>query len=452
VLSAEPAQPAETEEPSAVPYPPPLQGWWTVAVLTLLYAVSLMDRQVFTLLIVPISRSLRINDFQISILSGFAFAAFYAVFGLAFGWAADRWRRRGLIQGGLVLWSFATMACGAVRSFGQLALARFAVGGGEAALNPAAYSMIADTIPRKRLSLAIGVFGTGVMIGGLLSHLGGAMLMTFLPPQGLALPLLGPTEPWRLVFMLIGLPGLLLAFIVWTIPEPVRRQRLGLDRASFADALKFMAARWRFYGLFFAGAGLISATNYSFGVWLPAFFMRTYGLSVAQAGFLLGPMVVVPQIVGLLVTGVVADRFFARGRTDIHLRVLMVLGVGKAALVTAAMAAPIPLWAAAVLLSSATLFSAVVGVAPAALQFVTPNEYRGQVSSAYLFVYTLFGLGVGPMVAGALTTFVFKDPMRIGWAVAATFLIMTPLALVCLAGAMKPARRVAAEAQAWGRT
>jgi MFS family permease len=435
---------------SSAAYPTALQGWWTVGVLTALYAVSMMDRQVFNLLVVPIGQSLAINDFELALLSGFAFAAFYALFGVVFGWTADRYPRRGIILGGVWIWSAATAACGLARNFGQFALARFFVGGGEAALNPAAYSIIADTIPRARLSMGVAIFTTGVMIGGLTSKLIAATLMAVIPEGGIVVPFLGHQESWRVVFLAVGLPGLLLGLAVLTFPEPVRRQRLGEGATGgFGAAARFMLKRWRFYAWFFTGAALISAANYAFGAWTPAFFMRTFGLTVSQTGFLMAPMLLVPQIAGLIIAGAIADKLFAKGRKDIHITLVMVLGAAKAVIVAFAMTTELNLMTTAVLLSFATLFSGVVGVSPALLQLVTPNEFRGQVSATYLFITTLVGMGLGPLIAGALTTFVFEDPAKVGWAIAASFVVLIPFSILAFWAAMRGARQAAAESEAW---
>jgi MFS family permease len=443
----------EAQESVAAGYPPPLQGWWTVAVLTALSTVSLMDRSIFTLLIVPISKSLQINDFQVALLSGFSFALFYAVFGILFGWAVDRFERRRIILGGAVFWSFATIASGLSKNFAQLAFARFGVGAGEATLNPAGYSIIADAIPRKRLSMAIGVFGIGVMIGGFLAHMGGAALLQVLPKAGLVLPVIGLTEPWRVVFLALGAPGLLLSFLILTIREPLRRQRLAAAAgAGYLDALRYMRARWRFYAPFFLGAGLVAATNYAFATWLVTAFVRTYGLTVSQAGFLIAPLQVGPQIVGLLAAGALADYFFARGRTDIHLWLLMIFSTCKALLVSVALTSGVSMTVAALLIAAGTLFSGVAAVAPTVLQIATPNQFRGQVTATYLIVFTIVGAGFGPLIAGAMSTFVFHDPAKIGWAIAGTFLLLQPLVVLSLLAALKATRAAAAEADAWGDT
>jgi MFS family permease len=444
--------PAEAEA-GASAYPSAPRGWWTVGVLTGLYAVSLLDRQVFNLLVDPIGKSLQVNDFELSLLSGFAFAAFYASFGILFGWAADRFDRRGLIVGGVAIWSIATGACGLARNFWQFAFARFSVGGGEAALNPAAYSIISDSIPRGRLSLALSIFAGGAMLGSLLSKLFAASLMAIIPEGGLVLPVVGRQEPWRVVYIVVGLPGLLLGLLAWTFPEPYRHQRFAeATRTNFAKALGFMTRRGRFYGWYFLGGSLNAAANFAFATWAPAYLMRVFDLSVTKAGFLMAPIIIVPQLTGLLIAGLLADRLFVRGSRDVHLKLIMVMGGLKAVVLGFAMSGQFPLLVTATLMGLATLFSGSAGAAAAVLQLVTPNEYRGQVSSTNLFVTSLVGMGCGPMIAGALTTFVFQDPEKVGLAIAATFIGLQPFVALCLWRALKGVRAAVDESQAWANS
>ena len=176
--------PPSEGQPTEQPYPPSGRAWRMVWVLTLLYALSLLDRQVITLLIDSIRKDLKITDFQVSLLQGLSFALFYAVFGLIFGWAVDRLPRRRVAITGVTIWSLAAASCGLARTFGQLAVARFGVGAGEAALAPSAYSMIADSFPKHRLALAMAVFGARPSIGNALSNGVGGLLVHLLPAKG----------------------------------------------------------------------------------------------------------------------------------------------------------------------------------------------------------------------------------------------------------------------------
>ena len=158
-------------------WPSPALGWYAVSVLLVAYIFSFIDRTIIGLLVGPIKASLQISDTQFGVLGGIAFTLFYTVLGVPIGRIADRVSRRGLIALGVAVWSFMTAACGWAASFWQLFLARVGVGVGEAALTPAAYSMIADYFPKERLGRALAVYQSGAFLGAALAFiLGGAVI------------------------------------------------------------------------------------------------------------------------------------------------------------------------------------------------------------------------------------------------------------------------------------
>jgi MFS family permease len=428
-------------------YPSPWRGWWSVAVLTVLYALSLLDRQIIALLVPHIRADLHISDFEVGLLQGVVFALFYVVFGLGFGWAVDRFSRRGVASVGVVIWSLATGACGLARTFSHLMLARFGVGAGEAALNPAAYSLLSDTFPKKRLSLAISVFGAGSHVGGGLSLLLGGALIAALPADGITVPVLGDLGTWRVVMLAAGLPGLVLLPFIWTLIDPPRRDRL-VGKSSFRDTLAFMKPRWRFFTGHFLGFGLMVAAANGHQAWTPTYLSRHFGIPIGEIVAIIAPINIIAGIAGSVLAGLVIDWFYARGRKDAHLRYFIVSGVIQlAALLMAMTTSHLP-----VFILCATIFQGAcgfAGAAPAALQLVTPNNYRGQISAAYLFVFNLIGTGLGPTMVGVYSTYVFRDDAHIGWAIALNAAIMLPLAILSFVWALKPMREAVAAASQW---
>ena len=190
-------------------------AWYTVGVLTLAYLFSYIDRQILSLMVGPIKRDLGLTDTQFSLLHGLAFAIFYTLLGIPIARLADNRNRRTLIAIGVALWSLATAAGGLARNFGQLFAARVAVGVGEAALSPAAYSMLADRFPGDRLGKAICIYSSGVFIGiGLSFIIGGILVAGLEAAGGLMVPLLGTLTPWQATFLIVGRPGLLVAVLV----------------------------------------------------------------------------------------------------------------------------------------------------------------------------------------------------------------------------------------------
>jgi len=202
--------------PAVAPY-----AWYVLGVLFLVYIVSVVDRQILSILAHDIKRSLEISDAQIGFLYGTAFAVFYALFGIPLGWLADRWHRVRLIALGLTLWSGMTALSGLAGSFGQLAFARAGVGIGEASASPAAFSLLADYFPRERRAFALAIYSAGMLVGLSLSlPIGGTIASAWTAHYGTSPPL--GLAGWQVAFLAVGLPGLLLAGWVWTLCEPVR--------------------------------------------------------------------------------------------------------------------------------------------------------------------------------------------------------------------------------------
>jgi MFS family permease len=193
-------------------------GWYVVCVLTLAYVVSFLDRQILALMVEPIKHDLGLTDTQMSLLMGLAFGIFYTLMGVPLGRLADRTSRRALIATGVGVWCLMTASCGLARSFGQLFVARIGVGVGEAALTPAAISMISDYFPRQKRGRAIGFYNMGVSLGaGTAMVLGGVVISYVMSAAPVELPGVGELKSWQLVFMLVGLPGLAIVALMSTI-------------------------------------------------------------------------------------------------------------------------------------------------------------------------------------------------------------------------------------------
>ena len=214
---AVPAQPQESR--ASLRY-----AWYIVGVLTFVYVFSFVDRQIFSLLVRPLRHDLHISDTQVSYLIGLGFVVFFALFGIPIGRLADIYSRRLIIALGLVTWSLFTAACGLAHTFPQMLLLRMGVGAGEAALSPAAYSLITDYFPRNRLATAISVYSMGIYIGsGLALIVGGMVVEETSRMPAVQVPVLGLMASWRLTFLIVGGPGALVSLLVLTVREPLRR-------------------------------------------------------------------------------------------------------------------------------------------------------------------------------------------------------------------------------------
>ncbi|MCZ6830883.1 MAG: MFS transporter, partial [Gammaproteobacteria bacterium] len=219
----------EQDSSGSLAYP-----WYIVSLCMLAYIFSFIDRQVISLLIDPIRADLQISDTQFSLLHGLAFAMLYAVAGIPIARLADTRSRPVIISVGILVWSMATAVCGVAKSFVQLFFSRMAVGVGEAALSPAAYSMITDLFPKSKLGLALGVYSSGSFLGGGLAFIIGGAAIALVEQWGpQTVPVIGLIKPWQMTFFMVGLPGVLVAALFYiTVKDPARK---GVSRATDAQ-------------------------------------------------------------------------------------------------------------------------------------------------------------------------------------------------------------------------
>jgi MFS family permease len=429
---------------TTIPHPTAAQARWTITVLLLLSIASCLDRQILALMVDDVKADLLISDFEVSLLQGMTFALFYTAFGLPFGWAADRYSRRTIIFAGVTVWSFAATACGLAYNFSQLLVARIGVGVGEASLSPAAISLLSDTFPRRRLAFALSVYSTGAVIGSALALAIGGLLVGILPSGGITVPFLGHLANWKVVYITTGLPCLVVGWLIYTIVDPERRDRSHRGASTPGGTVRFVRSNWRFFAPHFVGFGLMSMCGYGILIWTPAYLHRVFGWDMLVVGPITAA-VMLTGVVGGTALGAISDRWFARGRTDAHLRVYAIVAVTQAVLVVAGVASN-NAYAFLVFYGLYHMISSFTGVANAALQIVTPNEYRGQVSAAFLLVFNLLGLGCGPSLVAALTSFLYRDPAMVGWSIATAYLIVMPVAALCFVSAFKPMRDAVAHA------
>jgi MFS family permease len=395
-------------------------SWYVVAVLCVAYTLSFVDRMVLALLVEPIKRDLGISDTQIGLLHGFAFAIFYTTLGVPIARLADRADRRKLIAAGVAFWSLMCALCGLARSFGQLFLARVGVGVGEAALSPAAFSMLADAFPPDRLGRALGVYSSAIYAGaGVALLVGGGVAAAAASTTAVQVPLLGDVRPWQLTFLVLGAPGLLVAAWILSLREPTRRgvatnARPVPLRAVFA----WIARHGRAYGAHFAGFALLSLVFNASTAWLPSVFVRVHGWTASEGAHWIGLALIVFGTTGIVAGGIVADAWRRRGRPDGSLRVGLTSAIGVLPFAAAVPVVRSPELAVA-LLAPMMFFSAFAfGAAAAGLQWLTPAPMRAQVSATFLFVNNLVGIGGGPVAVALLTDRVFGTPAAVGTSLA----------------------------------
>jgi MFS family permease len=401
-------------------------AWYVVLALTAIYMLSFVDRQILSLLVAPMKRDLGISDTRVGLLQGLAFGLFYTLMGLPLGRIADTRNRRNLIAIGVVLWSFFTSLCSVARSFWSLFLARMGVGVGEASLSPSAYSLIADYFPKERLGVAISVFYMGIFFGSSLS-----LLVTGIVVDALAhtpvvtVPLLGAMAAWRVTFLIVGLPGVLFALLVYSVREPLRRDLLRradgtASRLSFSASLSEMRRRWQSLLGISIGAIFQSAPTYALISWTPTYFQRVHGWSPGQSGRGLAALLLTFGCAGIYAGGRMSDHWQKNGVSEGPLRVGVVCAIGTVLLLPASFLAPSIGWTYVLMAPGIFFLALPMGTSAAALQRIFPNQVRGQVSALFLFLLNLGGLSLGPLLPGLLNDRLFHNGQMIGASLAIT--------------------------------
>ncbi|MCW0200033.1 MFS transporter [Sphingopyxis sp.] len=419
--------------------------WLVVAILFAGYCFSAIDARVLTLMVEPIQKDLGLSDFEISLLQGFAFSLLYSVAALPIGRFVDRTKRRAtLIVWGVLFWSLMTATCGFTSSFIGLFLARVGVGVGEATLSPTAYSLISDYFERRRRALAISFYAIGYPIGGGLALLfGGWLLGHFTGAGGWTLPFLGTFAPWQAVFLCAAAPGLIVAALMLTIREPAR-QEVAADisaKSSLREGFDYIAQRWTLFGSLIGSLSLIALLAIGTALWFPTFLMRSYGMTPAEVGLSYGLVMLVCGTVGTLSGGWLAGRLMQSGRADANMRVVLIATVLKGVPIIVAPLMPTAFLSLTMMAIGTLIGQASQGVMLTAIQDVTPNQLRGQVTAISLLCVNLIGTGLGASVIAAITDFGFGDQAALGYSIAIAGAAVLPLIIVLLLVALPHYRR-----------
>jgi MFS family permease len=377
--------------------------------------LSYTDRQVLSLLVDPIRGDMGISDTQISLLLGTAFAVIYGIAGIPLGFLADRISRRNLILAGVTVWSLGTIGCGLSHNFGEIFASRIVVGLGEAALSPAAISLISDYFPPSRRGTAVGFFLSGIAMGsGVAILIGGGVLHAIELGALAATPLAG-YAPWRMVLLVIGGPGLLWAIAILLIREPLRRTAEGESAAAggVAEGSTWRATPWARVVPIYIVLAAASFVDNAVGAWAPTLLIRDFGKDPAQIGVELGLLLTIGFGGGVLIGGALADRAGARGGWPRKLRVCLYSGLlilpasllMNSATFSLALAG-VPLYFALSGIVTAVGFSAILDV--------VPNRSRGLAMSMSFFLNVALGAGLGPTAVAVAGAYVFAPKAGLG--------------------------------------
>ncbi|QKR99928.1 MFS transporter [Sphingomonas sp. CL5.1] len=428
-------------------YPPPRRAWMACSILALGSILAFMDRGILSLFVVPIQRDLHLSDTEIGALIGMAFGVFNAIFGLPIGRLVDVGNRKVIAAAGVFAWSAANAACGLAGNFAQMFVARTAVGAGEGALSPASVSLLADYFPPGRRGLPMGVFYSGMHIGGGGVLLLGGLIWLSFGDRMIDLPLLGALHSWQVIILCFAGLGLIVAPLTLAIPEPPRIATHRADQAggsSFRETLRFYdehrgALVGHNVGFVFSNFALHAGA-----AWLPAILMRSQGWTLTQTGSIYGTILLVVSPVGAISGGLLGDRLVKAGHRDGRLiaAVVAACGLGLAGLCIGFAHSP---WLVVAGLLVFTFFSSFnLPLGPGALQDGLPNKMRGQGIALYIFCINIIAGGIAAVMVGAMTQYVFKDPTRTSEAFALIAVVVCTVAAIVLNLARPPFRTLVA--------
>ena len=431
-------------QPGQDNWPSPARGWALVVLLLAAYALAFVDRQILSLLVEPVRRDLGISDTEFSLLAGVAFTLFYSIMGIPCAWLADRGSRRNLVAASLTIWSAMTAACGFAASFLALFLARVGVGIGEAGLSPAAYSIISDSFPPAKRARPIGVYSIGAIAGvGFAFMVGGAVAQWAATAPPIVLPVVGTLAGWQLAFLVVSIPGPLLALLLLVFfREPARHEGATVADAGGPSFRSFLRERGKLFSLLAIGYSLIGVSLAAYLMWTPAFMVRRHGWNIAQIGVAYGTILLVCSTSGILLGSWWADRLVARGTRDAFLRVAIFGALTSLPFAIAAPFAPTGGSAMACLAAMSLFFGLSQGMPAVSLQAIAPNRLRARVMALYLLVGNLVAFTIGPTGVAMISDYLLKDPAKIGIAIGLLSALVVPIGALALFLA-RPAYRAA---------
>lgn len=409
-------------------FPGRAQAWWMVAVFCIAGFVSYVDRMILSVLVEPVQRDLGIGDAQTSLLQGAAFAIVYVFAGLPLGILADRKTRRNLAVMGSIVWTLGTLLCGLAPTFWMLFAARIIVGIGEAALAPAAASIISDSFPAHLRGTALGIFMMGMVVGGPGSvGIGGTLLSLAQHGAFSGYALLANVADWRIVLVLVGIAGFAIPVLTLTVREPERQERE--REASIKAVFSHVRSERALLFSLLLGIALLSVGDYGLYSWVPSTLTRKFGWSPEKIGAYFSLITTITGILGAVLGGTLSDAAAKKAGEQGRYRVAALAAlIGAAAAICIAAPSPEVVLVGLGLWTLASSFGAIGGIA--ALQHAMPNEMRGIAMSFVAFCNTLLGLGLGPTLVASITEFGFGRPEAVGLAI---MLIVTPAALLSAA-------------------
>lgn len=425
-------------------------AWYAALILAAANALAFVDRQVLALLVPPIEADLHISDTKMSLLLGLSFTVLQALAGLPLGRLADSSNRRNIAAVAVFVWSVMTGLCGLAGGYWSMFAARIGIGAAEAGLTPSAHSMLADLFPRERLPAAMGLYSMGIYVGNGLALLAGGWIFNMAVQSGV---MFGAPFGWRGVFLVLGVSGMLFAALLMTVREPHRRQvpipvpvRVPLHLVW----QQLRTYRGAYTGIF-AGFCVMIMVGVGTGAWIPTFFVRRFGWTLAEVGAYYGSAVLVSGTAGAWCGGLFAGVLRRRGWADANLRASL---FGFMMLVPFAVAYPLvsnPFVAVALVAGYNFFAGFPFGGGYAAIQEITPGRMRGQVAALFALLVNIIGQGAGPTLVALFTNYLFEDEQALQKSLALTAALAMPIGIAWLWSGLRHYRAAVAVVAEIGR-
>ena len=432
------APPSGATAPRVGARPPSLRYRYVcVGILALAYTFNFLDRQILSLLAEPVRKDLHLSDTQLGMLTGFAFALFYTLFGVPIAWFADRSHRVRIVALACACWSLCSAAGGLAGNFLQLAAARMGVGIGEAGGTTPSYAIISDYFPPKERGKALALYSLGIPFGiAIGAALGGGVAAHY---------------GWRAAFFAVGLPGLAVALLILiVVREPVRGAQDGppstheIAPAQFGQVVRMFFAnpvlRWTALA-----AGLGAFAGYGSSNWVPAFLMRHQHMTLTEIATVYSVCVGVAVGFGTWFSGYLADRL---SRRDPRAYAMIPFWGSLVALPFAVAGYLAPTWQFSMACLTVSGASAILYLAPAlaVVQNIVPAQARSTSAALLLLVINLIGLGGGPVFTGVLSD-LFKPRFGVD-SLQMALLCGAPVLLLVMGACLMAARAIGRAARA----
>ena len=411
-------------------WPSETKGWYVTFIFLFAFIFSLIDRQILNLLVIPIQNDLLLSDTQISLLQGFAFVITYVLLSVPIGRLVDKFNRIKIMISGVVIWSITTFTCGLSRNFYELLFARMGVGAGEAALSPAAWSVLADYFRPERLSFPISIYLMGPYLGaGLAMILGAYVLDLTSGREAIYIPLVGSLAPWQITFIIVSLPGIIITGLLLTVKEPKRKNIKSNSEKipNWSEVISFMLLNKRIYTSLHIATPFLVIMLYGLQAWSPTILVRVYDWELSDAG----------RVYGLIAlffgsTGVISGPFLSKVLKNLSISSsslkVCVLGVSLAGISISLLPFQNDSFYALICIAIASFCIPLpLALVTTIMQEVTPNPMRGVVNGMYVVSTNVIGLAIGPFLVAFGTDYIFNDPNLIAYSLSLVAVIVAPI-------------------------